>query len=46
MPPIEVHVLLLVGLEIAGLGSGVEPEAVLVHDLAADSATLEMRVNR
>ena len=46
MPLVEVNVLPLVGLEIPGLAAGVEPEAALVHDLAADSATLEMRVNR
>src|SRR5664280_3693754 len=46
MPFIEANVLPLVGLEIPGLAAGVEPEAVLAHDLAADPATLQMCVNR
>ncbi len=46
IPLVERDVLLLISLQIPGLAADVEPAAVLIHDLAADSATLEMWVNR
>ena len=45
IPLIEVYVSHS-SVSTAGLAAGVQPEAVLVHDPAAYSATLEMRVNR